>query len=44
MKGVEAAVFAGLVVVAMVGLGLLFLVFLRSERPREPLARDRPGQ
>jgi hypothetical protein len=40
MRGVDAAVFAGLVLVAMVGLGLLFLVFLRREPPREPIARD----
>ena len=44
MKGVDAAVFACLVLVAMVGLGFLFFVFLKSERPREPLTRDRRGQ
>jgi len=44
MSGVKEAVFVGLVVAAMVGLGLLFLVFLRSERPRESRARDRRGQ
>jgi hypothetical protein len=44
MKGVDAAVFAGLVLVAMVVLGFLFFVFLTSERPREPLTPDRSGQ
>jgi hypothetical protein len=43
MTRVEAAVFAGLVLIAMVGLGFLFVVFLKSERPR-PLTRDRRGQ